>query len=206
MVLLEEVIYECIVNKKIAFSYPSCQETEPLSILTQFQKEDPLFINKQIAYFKLREEGWNIRDGIDYGCNYALYSDSVDSVHSLLLLTLSFNSEYKVPEMKVSNSLVLKTLHLYNNQYEINEIGKSNKNCSDVQSEFCWSFVQRMTRLASSQHKCWVIAFLSPSNPSVPQSLEQLQQIIVSSCLKMYSIEHWDPKHPRATNLSTVKK
>ena len=106
MVLLEEVVYECVKNKKTVFSSPSCQEIEPFSILQEFQEEDSLFINKEIAYCKLREEGWFlsnsyiihriIKDGIDYGCDYALYSDSVDSVHSLLLVTLSFNSSYSI--------------------------------------------------------------------------------------------------------------
>ena len=100
------MIYDCVKNKKIVFSSPSCQEIEPFSILHEFQEEDSLFINKQIAYCKLREEGWFlsisyiihriIKDGIDYGCNYALYSNNVDSVHSLLLVTLSFNSSYGI--------------------------------------------------------------------------------------------------------------
>ena len=58
LVLLEEVVYECVKNKKTVFSSPSCQEIEPFSILQEFQEEDSLFINKEIAYCKLREEGW----------------------------------------------------------------------------------------------------------------------------------------------------
>ena len=91
--------------------------------------------------------------------------------------------------MKESNSLTLKTLHMYSNQYEFNEIGKSVNSCSNEHHELGWSFVQRMTRLASSQHKCWVIAFLSSPVQSFPQSLAELQQTITSSSLKMYSLE-----------------
>lgn len=95
-----------------------------------------------------------------------------------------------MPEIRESNSFALQSLQTYCNLFNFKEISKIENNCQqDEHHAISWSFVQRMTRLASSQHKCWVIAFLSPSIHTIPQSLTQFQQITDSSCLQMYSFE-----------------
>ena len=95
-----------------------------------------------------------------------------------------------MPEIRKRNSFALQSLQTYCNLFNFKEISKIENNCQqDEHHAFSWSFVQRMTRLASSQHKCWVIAFLSSSIHIVPESLTQFQQITDSSYLQMYSFE-----------------
>ena len=69
----------------------------------------------------------------------------------------------EMPEIGEINSLTLQSLQTHCNLFNFKEIGKIDGNCHQDDHALSWSFIQRMTRLASSQHKCWVIAFLSSS-------------------------------------------
>ena len=95
----------------------------------------------------------------------------------------------EMPEIGEINSLTLQSLQTHCNLFNFKEIGKIDGNCHQDDHALSWCFIQRMTRLASSQHKCWVIAFLSSSIHIVPESLTQFQQITDSSYLQMYSFE-----------------
>lgn len=110
-----------------------------------------------------------IKDGSDYGCNYTLYSHSADETHSLLLASIDYraiNSNCHIKDsIRESNKGVLQKLNqsVFQN-YSIKDMDtisvKSGTQSSSQSSS--WSTIQRMTRLAESQHKVWVSLSLEP--------------------------------------------
>lgn len=52
-----------------------------------------------------------------------------------------------------------------------------------------WLFIQRMTRLAASQHKVWVRLSLTPGYDQAPSSIEELSDRINKSTLQINSYE-----------------
>ena len=58
LVLLEEVLYECMFLNKSVFAVPSLDEETVSSLYSKIQAEDTLFSYKFVVYCKLREEGW----------------------------------------------------------------------------------------------------------------------------------------------------
>lgn len=109
-----------------------------------------------------------IKDGSDYGCNYTLYSHSADETHSLLLASIDYravNSKCHIQDsIQESNERVLVSLNqsVYQN-YSIKTVDTiSVKSGTQSSGQSSWSTIQRMTRLAESQHKVWVSLSLEP--------------------------------------------
>ena len=58
LVLLEDVLYNCMFLNKTVFTVPSMNEETVSSFYSMIQADDSLFSYKYAVYCKLREEGW----------------------------------------------------------------------------------------------------------------------------------------------------
>lgn len=161
-----------------------------------------------------------IRDAYDVGADYYLYATEVDLSHSLHIVSIDYGS-YASSIMEC-NSTVLRSLlqsptHPSLSGFTSTGIGSIPLSLSNKQSfqpasrgnhTFSWTTVQRMSRLANSMKKTWLIVSLQGeitdlNSPTLP-SISSLDQIGTISLLQ---INHWSPISSMKDNkLKVIKK
>lgn len=162
-----------------------------------------------------------IRDAYDVGADYYLYATEVELSHSLHIVSIDYGSY--ASSIIEGNSTVIRSLsqsptnHPSLSGFTSTSIGSiplplskkpSLQPTSKGNHPFLWTTVQRMSRLANSMKKTWLIVALQGeiaglNSPTLP-SISSLDQIGTISLLQ---INHWSPiSSTKDHKLKVIKK